>query len=186
MELAPEYRIAFRGLKNGCYDYRFEIGGELFEAYPGSEIRGGACATDVRMERGETQLTLDVAIRGEVVVACDRCLEDCRMPIDYEGRLLVRISDEQGEYDGEVMWISPAEDELDLTQYLYESILLSLPYQRVHAEGECDPEMLSRFTIVSGEQFDRMEARAEDGSESLDAESLSRLAELRSRMEERK
>ena len=45
----------------------------------------------------------------------------------------------------------PGEDEVDLAQYIYESIVLSLPYQRVHPEGECDPEMLGRFRIVSDE-----------------------------------
>ena len=44
---------------------------------------------------------------------------------------------------------------------IYESICLSLPYQRVHpddSEGRstCDPDMLSRFRIVSEEEFDRL------------------------------
>ena len=31
-------------------------------------------------------------------------------------------------------------------QYIYESIVLSLPYRRVHPDGECDPDMMARFT----------------------------------------
>ena len=94
----------------------------------------------VRLDRAETQLVIDVRITGHVVVECDRCLEDCRIPVDYDGRLLVRFSDEEREYDGDVLWLSPVEDEVDLMQYIYESIVLSLPYQRVHPEGECNPE----------------------------------------------
>lgn len=107
-------------------------------------------------------LTADVRITGHVVVPCDRCLEDCRIPIDFEGRLLVKFSDEPREYDGEVLWLLPGEDEVDLSQYIYESIVLSLPYQRVHPEGECDPEMLKRFRIVSDEEFSAIENRAEE------------------------
>ena len=81
-------------------------------------------------------LSLQTVIRGTVTVACDRCLEDCRLPVAFDGTLLVRFSDEVADYDGEVMWISPAEGEVSLAQYIYESIILSLPYQRVHPEGE--------------------------------------------------
>ena len=83
------------------------------------------------------------------------------MPVRYEGTLHVRYSDCEQESDGEVMWISPSETELNVAQYIYESICLSLPYQRVHpddSEGRstCDPDMLSRFRIVSEEEFDRL------------------------------
>lgn len=184
MELAGPYSIAFKGLKNGVHDFEFRVGEAFFAAYPTSEISRGECRVDVRLERAETQLGIDIRIEGYVVVACDRCLEDCRIPIDYAGRLLVKFSDELREYDGEVMWLSPAENEVDLGQYIYESIVLSLPYQRVHPEGECDPEMLRRFRIVSGEEFAAIEAKAEaEESESLSASELSKLAGLKAQME---
>ena len=62
--------------------------------------------------------------------------------------MLVKFSNEVRDYDGEVMWISPADGEVSLVQYIYESIVLALPYSRVHEEGECNPEMLARFTTV--------------------------------------
>ena len=133
------------------------------------------------LERAETLLALDVRITGHVVVACDRCLEDCRIPVDFEGRLMVRFSEEEHEYDGEVLWLVPGEDEVDLAQYIYESIVLSLPYQRVHPEGECDPDMLGRFRIVSDEEFASIEAGA--GGEERRGGEWAKLAELRERME---
>lgn len=159
MEVANRYSIAFKGLKNGTYDFAFDIDRALFEAFESPEIKDGACRAEVRMERGESLLTLDVAIGGHVVVACDRCLEDCEVPIDYSGRLAVRISDEEHEYDGETLWLHPCDAELDLAQYLYESIVLSLPYQRVHPEGGCDPAMTERFRVVSEQEFSELEAR---------------------------
>ena len=58
------------------------------------------------------------------------------------------------------MWLSPNETELPLGQYIYESISLSLPYRKIHPEDAngnslCNPDMLSRFKIVSEEEFDR-------------------------------
>ena len=82
---------------------------------------------------------------------------------------------------GEVLWLSPSEEKLDLTQYIYESIVLSLPYQRVHPEGQCNPEMMARFRIVSGEEFDALEAESEQ--QAPPAGEWAKLAELKERME---
>lgn len=181
VEVAKRYAIAYKGLKNGPHDFAFEVDGSLFESFGSTEIKGGACTVEVRMDRAETQLALDVAIRGSVVVECDRCLEDCNVPIDFEGQLLVKFSDEVREYDGEVLWLLPQEDEVDLTQYIYESIVLSLPYQRVHPEGECNPEMLARFSIVSDREFADIESRVE--AEHAGGE-WDKLAQLKRRMEQ--
>lgn len=161
MDVTKSFRIAFKGLKNGRHTFDFEVGEALFEASGNTEIKGGACRAHVELDRAETMLGFDVTIDGSVVVACDRCLEDCEVPVRFAGHLMVKFSDETDEYDGEMMWISPSESEVDLAQYIYESIVLSLPYQRVHPEGECDPAMLERFRIVSDSEFAAIEARAD-------------------------
>ena len=143
------YSIPYKGLKNGVHEFDFQIDDALFEAYERVEIKGGDCRAHVVMKRSETMLELAVSIEGEVICECDRCLEDCPIGVDYEGELVVKFSDEIDDYDGEVMWISPAEGTLDLTQYIYESIVLSLPYRRVHEEGGCNPEMLGKEYCVN-------------------------------------
>ena len=110
MEETQRYSIAYRGLKNGHHEFRFAVDRSLFEAFGNTEIKDGACEVRVDLDRSEAQLTLDVAISGYVVVACDRCLEDCRVPVDFEGQLLVRFSEEVREYDGEVLWLLPGEE----------------------------------------------------------------------------
>lgn len=183
MDVTKAYSIAYKGLKNGRHEFGFEVDGALFEAFESPEIRDGACRVRVALVRSETMLRAEVAIDGYVVVACDRCLEDCRVPVAFEGELLVKFSDEIRDYDGEVLWLSPAETEVDLSQYIYESIVLSLPYQRVHPEGACDPEMLGRFRIVTDEEFSVIEARAAAGEGSIPAESRSALEALKERLE---
>lgn len=181
MDETKSFVIAYKGLKPGLHTFRFDVDGGLFAAYENSEIKDGHCRVEVEMMRSEKLLELDIAIAGGVVVACDRCLEDCEVPVDYHGHLAVKFSDEAGDYDGEVLWLSPSEEELDLAQYIYESIVLSLPYQRVHPEGQCNPEMMARFRIVSGEEFDALEAESEQ--QAPPAGEWAKLAELKERME---
>ena len=184
MEVSKQYSIAYKGLKNSTYDFDFEVDGALFAAYESKEIFGGNCKVKVEMLKNERQLDFDVEIFGEVTCECDRCLDFCQVPIDYQGHLIVRLSEEEGEYDGEVMWLNPAETEVDLTQYIYESIVLSLPYQRVHPEGECNPDMMARFSVISNAELEAIEARAEEQSpRGIDEGDFNKLAALKAQME---
>ena len=184
MEFGKRYSIEYKGLKNSTFDHQFVVDNDLFEYYESQEIRGGDCHVEVTLTKSDRQLDLDVTISGEVTCECDRCLEDCQIPIDYEGHLIVRLSEEQGEYDGEVMWLNPAEEKLDLTQYIYESIVLSLPYQRVHPEGECNPDMLARFSFAKSEDIEALERKShKQENHGIDEGDFNKLAALKAQME---
>lgn len=94
MELEKKYSIAYKGLKNGLHEEDFDVDGTLFSAYESKDVKDGRCKVHVAMRKSETQLMLDVEIDGEVVCECDRCLEDCTIPVHYDGALLVHISDQ--------------------------------------------------------------------------------------------
>ena len=67
---------------------------------------------------------------------------------------------------------------------IYESIVLSLPYSRVHEDGECNPEMLASFTEISEEELEELEAKAEESDVvGLDDYNKSLLEALKSEME---
>ena len=185
MELNERYSIGYKSLSNNVFDYDFVVDDALFAAYESREVLGGNCDVKVVLAKSDSQLDVDVTIEGSVVCECDRCLEPCDVDIDYEGHLIVRLSTEQGEYDGEVMWLNPAEENLDLTQYIYESIILSLPYQRVHTEGECNPDMMARFAQVTEAELEAIEARAGRGNKpTIDEGDFNKLAALKALMQQ--
>lgn len=184
MEEVKRYSIAYKGLADGEHRFTFEVDKTLFEGFGNEEIRDCRCTAEVDMLRSQTMLEIAVAINGSVTVACDRCLDDCLVPIEYNGSFVVRFADEDIESDDEIMWLSTAETEVDLTQYIYDSIVLSLPYQRVHAEGECNPEMLKYFRVVSPDEFAKIEAEAsKDEEESLAPSEIEKLKALKEAME---
>ncbi len=162
MRPADKYGIPYKSLKSGSQRFVFEVGDSLLASIEGSCIKHGAAEVTVDAQKsGTSSVILDITAKGEVTVECDRCLGDLVLPVDYAGRLNVRISDEQGPYDGDIIWVSPAEDCIELGQYIYESVVLSLPLRRVHPDDEsgnpsCDPDMLSRFRIVTEEEFDAL------------------------------
>lgn len=188
MNILKEYNIPWKGLSNGSHHFDFEIDDRFFGAFDDSEITGGELAVAVDMDKSATMLLLDIAIDGEVTVVCDRCLGSVAIPVEYDGELKVKFSEEIQDYDGEIMWISSANGEISLADYIYESIVLNLPYQKVHgedAEGNlmCDKEMLARFKIVSQDEFDALDVESHtvigDSTEGL------KLQQLKSQLEEK-
>jgi uncharacterized metal-binding protein YceD (DUF177 family) len=158
------YTIPFKGLKEGSHEYEWRVGDDFWKARPESGIVGGEVAVKASLERSSTgTMRLEVALEGGVTVPCDRCLEDCRLPVDCRSRLEVKVSPEEQPFEGEVIWLAPGEAQIDLEQYIYESVVLALPLQRVHPEDVhgrplCNPAMLERFKIVTEEEFDNLHA----------------------------
>ena len=184
MEFDRTYSVVYKGLADGAHDFGFTVGDAFFAACGNDELRGGECRATLRMRKAGNTMVFDNTIEGEVVTICDRCLDECTVPVRFEGTLTVRVTDEQAEYDGENMWISPADDAVDFGQYIYESIVLALPYRRVHADGECNPEMTARFTVATAEEFDRMEQEVEQRQmHGLGGRDMQKLAALKARME---
>ena len=184
MENGTQYRVACKGLGEGEHTFRFGVDKALFEAFGNGEIHDCDCIADVTLSKSGHLLMFGVSIAGWVEVECDRCLGECRLPVNFSGSIAARVSGEDAGYDGETIHILSDDDDVDLGQYIYESVLLSLPYRRVHADGDCDPAMLARFSVATAEEFDRMEAEAERrAAHGLEAGDMAKLAALKAGME---
>ena len=150
MGIDAKYSIDYRQIENGRHTFDFDVDGALFAAMESNEIKDGRCRVHVVLDRAERVLVLATSISGSVTVECDRCLEDCPIAVEWSGTLTVHLTDGAHDYDGETMWIASGEP-LSLAQYIYESIVISLPYRRVHPDGGCNPDMLARFTPADAE-----------------------------------
>lgn len=158
------------------------IGNDFFCNFENSEILAGNLKVEIEAQRMTNALKLEVCISGTVEVECDRCLDNCPLEIDFEGATDIRVGESQGEADGDIIWISATESEIDLKEYLYESVVLSLPYQRVHGEDEdgnslCNKDMLARFNIVSSDEFDAIVSKTADKQQDPQWSKLNELKE---------
>ena len=126
--------IAFKGLSDGIHKFEYSLSDNFFRALDYSEFEKGKAEVQIEMNKKPQYLSFAIAIEGEVEVVCDRCLDAFSMPFEYDGELFVKFSIEEEEVENidELIVISPADYEVDLTHYVYESICLSVPYQRIH------------------------------------------------------
>jgi uncharacterized metal-binding protein YceD (DUF177 family) len=92
---------------------------------------------------------------GEVEVQCDRCLETFLTPVESRQTIFVKLGENPGEIEDDVIMIHKDDHEVEVGQLMYEFILLSLPYRRIHPEDEngqptCDPEMIRQLEDHAG------------------------------------
>ncbi len=157
------YIIDFKGLTIGVGVAEMLLGDDFFALWPESGIEHGTVRVKAEVrKRTATQATVALEIEATVTLTCDRCLEPFDAEVSFRGEPAALMTETPPEdEDGETLWIDPATGKLDLGQYIYESVMLSLPIRRVHPHIEdCDPEMLKRFSIVSEQEFDAIEAGA--------------------------
>ena len=155
--MEPLYRtieIPVRGLPLGESTFRFEIGKPFFQAFENSQIKDADCSVKVTVVRHQTLLDVVCEVTGFVIVECDRCLEDLTLKVDIAPRLTVGFGnvevDDVSDGDADVLVIDRSASELNLEQFVYDYVCLSLPLVKVHPEGRCNPEMLRYLSDREG------------------------------------
>ena len=130
------------GLQGQCFTY--EIDDAFFENFDGPVIRG-SLHTEVECKSVSTRrMSFTVHSVGTVVVPCDRCLSDLELRIDTTDMLDVELGDDYSD-NGDVLTVPEDQGLLDMSQPIYEFIVLSLPLKRVHEPGMCDEAMMDVY-----------------------------------------
>ena len=144
------FSIPLNGLAAGETRFSWHAGKEFFDSFENTEILDADIDINVRVEKSGRYLGVECEIDGEVTVECDRCLDELDMPVDVEIKLSVKYGNEESseepqQGEREVIFIPETDAEMDLSQIIYDYVCLSLPMQRVHEPGECNPEVMKRY-----------------------------------------
>lgn len=156
MKSKREYIIPFIGLKLGFHEYQYDISDTFFEEREYSIIHKGNVNVNLVLEKKETMLIGEFVINGNVFTDCDRCNDPIEVPVKGNYRLIFKFGLEPSD-DETLIVLHPDSYELDIRDNLYELITVSLPIRMVHADGECNEEMielLNKYTVQREESDD--------------------------------
>ncbi len=147
MTSVDDLKVDLRGVTLSQTPLSFSLDNVFFETLEQDEIVGGNVVAELRVHKGAADIfTLDLSVRGQVVVQCDRCLDDLSLPVELNDTIKVRYADADDEdYDVEVKTLPWNQRFYDVSWDIYEAIVLSFPLQRMHPEGECNAEMIQRL-----------------------------------------
>ena len=150
ISMGENFIIPLDGLAAGRKEYFWHAGKEFFESFGNAEIIDAELDVTASAEKSGRYVGVDCDVTGKVTVECDRCLGDLDLPVDVEILLSVKFgneesSEEHQEGEREVIFVPEDNADLDMSQIVYDYVCLSLPMQRYHEEGECDPLVMKHL-----------------------------------------
>ena len=148
MSNLKQFNIPFIGLKQGKHLFDYEIENTFFEAFNFNEYNSSRLQVKLVFDKKSTFFELNLNVEGFVNVDCDISLEPYEQEVKGNMPLVVKFGTEYND-DNEEMIIIPHEYfEINVSQFIYELIILSVPIKKVHPDvlnGTMNSEALNKL-----------------------------------------
>ncbi len=148
MKDLKEFNIPFIGLKEGSHLFEYQIDNKFFEAFQFEDFNEANLKADVDFVKKNTLMEFSFTINGTVNVPCDTTNEPYNQEIDGNMKLVVKFGPEFNDEHDEILILPHEAYQINVAQYLYELIVLSVPTKRVHPDvlnGSMESEALKRL-----------------------------------------
>ena len=170
MEKTKEFLIPFIGLKLGKHHFEYQISKAFFEIFDYHEFNNSDIKVNVVLEKKSTLLELSFKHKGVVNVPCDLTSEDFDLPVKGKMKLIVRFGDVFNNDNEELLILPHGEFQIDISQYIYEMIVLSVPLRRIHPgikDGSLNTEALKKLKELTIKE-QKNEQKEEKKEENID------------------
>jgi uncharacterized metal-binding protein YceD (DUF177 family) len=130
-----EYEIAFVGLKPGVHEFSYEVSDRFFEDYDVQDFRKTEASVKLLLEKSNGFMILRFEVGGKAEVTCDRCSSELPIQLFDDFTITVKMVENPEEMndqeeDPDVYYISRGESHLDVKNWIYEFVNLSIPMQK--------------------------------------------------------
>jgi uncharacterized metal-binding protein YceD (DUF177 family) len=126
------YLIPFLGLKIGKHQFDYQVDNTFFAHFDYDEFKDASVKVNIILEKKSTLLELEIKHKGTVNVPCDVSGEEFDLAIKGNLKLVVKFGDAFNDENEELLIIPHGEFQINVAQYIYESIVLSVPLRRIH------------------------------------------------------
>jgi len=152
MKVTNEFLIPFVGLKQGKHQFEFKIDKKFFSHFEYQDFENCQVNVGLTLDKKSTMLELHFHHNGSVNLPCDVTNELFDLPIEGEMTLLVKFGEAFNDDHDELLILPHGEYQVDVSQYIFEMIALSVPTKRVHPgveDGTLESEALKKLEKLS-------------------------------------
>lgn len=157
MKKLEAFTIPFVGLKQGKHTFDYQIDKEFFEQFEYDEFNSADVKIDLLFDKKPSMMELTFKASGMVNVNCDLTNEPFDQPVNGELIMVVKFGDEFNNDNEDLLILPHSEYQLNVSQYIYELIVLSVPLKRVHPgviDGSLKSEVLEKLEELSPKAAD--------------------------------
>ena len=147
-----EFEIAFVGLKPGIHKFDYEIDDKFFETFQQQDFFNCKANVKLTLDKKNGFMILKFEMGGNLEVTCDRCNNNLPLELWDEFRITVKMVEEpelmnDQEEDPDVYYIGSSESHVDIANWIYEFINLSIPMQRTCSYEKMDGPHCNRAAM---------------------------------------
>jgi len=135
-----DFKVNIIGLSKNVHLFNFELKDGFFERYGKEVLSEGDFNAAVSLDKRETFIEVDFKITGYAKLICDRSLEPFDHTLKIDRKVIFKYGEEPQEISDEIVIITRDQDILDLGQFMYEFIVLSIPIKKLHPDLTNDEE----------------------------------------------
>lgn len=159
MKYNREFEIAWQGLKPGLHTFIYDIDDKfMHERNPDNNYNNWNAKVNLIFDKHENFFMLHYDIDGSVMVPCDRCGDDFKLKLWDEFNMVIKlVGDEETDIteEDDVVFIPRSETVIDISKWVYEYLMLSIPMQRIHPDKPdntpgCNAVALNLLNKLSG------------------------------------
>ncbi len=135
------FKLPLKSLGVGTHEFEYHLDKQFFVDMESADVRDADLDVHLDVQYNGDFYTLDFTIEGDVVVLCDRCLDDLTFPIDVDYHIVVKYGEDYNDDNDEVLEIPESDNTLNVAYMLYDTVVLAIPMKHVHPQGECNRQM---------------------------------------------
>lgn len=169
-----EFKLPLKSLGVGDHHFDYHLDKQFFTNMESADVRDANLDVCLDVKYNGDVYDLNFHITGEVLLLCDRCLDDLHMPIDTTYHIMVRYGDRYNDDSDDLLEIPSSDNYLNVAYMLYDTVTLAIPIKHVHPLGKCNRQMSNLLkkhrAHTAGEDSDLAESLIEEMETMDDAE----------------
>ena len=132
MHFLNQFVINFAGLKLGVHEFKFDLDNSFFEHFDYNDFNSCNISTKILLNKKSNLLELNFCSKGSINLNCHVSNEPFDFPQKNEMNLVVKFSSEKICDNEEFLILPNGVSQINVSHYLYEMIILSLPFKIIH------------------------------------------------------
>lgn len=149
-----QFKLALRALSPGENRFVYHLDKEFFVNMESQDIHNADITVDLTVNYHNDVYDLDFAVKGTIVLLCDRCLDEMDWDVDETYHVMVKYGETYNDDSDEVLEIPESDNYLNVAYMIYDTVSLAIPMKHVHPAGKCNRQMsavLKRHRVEDGE-----------------------------------
>ncbi|MDE6137592.1 MAG: DUF177 domain-containing protein [Muribaculaceae bacterium] len=135
------FKLPLKSLTKGTHTFDYHLDKQFFANMENTDVRDADINVHLTVDYNGDVYALTFALTGEVVLLCDRCLDDLHLPIETGYNITVKYGDDYNDDSDTLLEIPDSDNFLNVAYMIYDTVVLAIPIKHVHPLGKCNRQM---------------------------------------------